>query len=334
MIDFGKNGSDFFTKRVLDNGMRFYEFKPPELYSFEKNTSEGPSKRYFPLMPIPELINSYPLPKKLRTEAQIKRELDNRAAFSDFILGLLNLNPLERWSPHQAMMHPFVTGEPFYGSFQPPTTIIPDTFLPPNAAPAEQDSGSLTFKYRSRIRANTFNATAANTIPVPIQHASGSLAASGAIPPPQLVRAEVGMGVIPETSTLEKAMADLHVSASPPGFPSPQSRPSQSLAKSLSFSSRCPFATTGRLPSESNLRTRRLSYSSFSGKPFNQSFPTTHESHLHLSRSEPLRYHPAHTRDPLSGKEEPGSTATKSKGHPPAYLNPGSGGASKSKKPK
>lgn len=34
--------------------------------------------------------------------------------------GLLNLNPIERWSPQQAKQHPFITGETFTCPFQPP----------------------------------------------------------------------------------------------------------------------------------------------------------------------------------------------------------------------
>lgn len=40
-------------------------------------------------------------------------EAANRAAFIDFVQGLLNLNPIERWSPQQARLHPFITGEKF-----------------------------------------------------------------------------------------------------------------------------------------------------------------------------------------------------------------------------
>jgi len=45
-------------------------------------------------------------------------ELNNRASFIDFCQGLLNLNPIERWSPQQARMHPFITGEKFTKPFQ------------------------------------------------------------------------------------------------------------------------------------------------------------------------------------------------------------------------
>ena len=36
-------------------------------------------------------------------------EMNNRIAFIDFVRGLLAINPLERWSPQQAKLHPFIT---------------------------------------------------------------------------------------------------------------------------------------------------------------------------------------------------------------------------------
>lgn len=44
-------------------------------------------------------------------------ELNNRASFIDFCEGLLNLNPIQRWDPKQARMHPFITGEKFVRPF-------------------------------------------------------------------------------------------------------------------------------------------------------------------------------------------------------------------------
>lgn len=46
--------------------------------------------------------------------------MNNRRAFVDFVQGLLNLNPIERWSPQQAKLHPFITGEPMTKPFVPP----------------------------------------------------------------------------------------------------------------------------------------------------------------------------------------------------------------------
>lgn len=45
-------------------------------------------------------------------------------AFLHFIKGTLCLNPLKRYSVDQALAHPFVTGEPFSGTWTPPDHIL------------------------------------------------------------------------------------------------------------------------------------------------------------------------------------------------------------------
>ena len=45
--------------------------------------------------------------------------MNNRLAFIDFVRGLLNINPLERWSPQQAKLHPFITQQKYTGPFVP-----------------------------------------------------------------------------------------------------------------------------------------------------------------------------------------------------------------------
>lgn len=45
--------------------------------------------------------------------------MNNRRSFIDFVQGLLNLNPIERWSPQQAKLHPFITGEPLTKPYVP-----------------------------------------------------------------------------------------------------------------------------------------------------------------------------------------------------------------------
>ena len=49
--------------------------------------------------------------------------MNNRVAFIDFVRGLLNINPLERWSPQQAKLHPFITQQKFTGPFIPPMNL-------------------------------------------------------------------------------------------------------------------------------------------------------------------------------------------------------------------
>jgi dual specificity protein kinase YAK1 len=49
--------------------------------------------------------------------------MNNRVAFIDFVRGLLNINPLERWSPQQAKLHPFITQQKYTGPFVPPMNL-------------------------------------------------------------------------------------------------------------------------------------------------------------------------------------------------------------------
>ena len=52
-----------------------------------------------------------------RVLTQLSVELNNRAAFIDFCKGLLDLNPVTRWTPQQARGHPFITGEKYKGPY-------------------------------------------------------------------------------------------------------------------------------------------------------------------------------------------------------------------------
>ncbi len=49
--------------------------------------------------------------------------MNNRIAFIDFVRGLLTINPLERWSPQQAKLHPFITQQKYTGQFVPPMNL-------------------------------------------------------------------------------------------------------------------------------------------------------------------------------------------------------------------
>lgn len=120
MIEVGKNAHRYFDRAPTAMDKR-YELKPLEKYAREQGKSEQPSKRYFSAKTLPELINTYPIMRKTQmTPKEIEKEKQNRLAFIDFLQGLLNLNPIERWSPQQAKKHPFITGEKFTFPFQPP----------------------------------------------------------------------------------------------------------------------------------------------------------------------------------------------------------------------
>ncbi|KAG9316220.1 kinase-like protein [Chiua virens] len=122
MLDMGKQTKQFFDSYVDVFGHKKYRLKTLEQYSREHNTNEQPGKQYFKATTLPEIINTAPMPtfkSSTRQGHEMEKELNNRASFIDFCQGLLNLNPIERWSPQQARMHPFITGEKFTKPFQP-----------------------------------------------------------------------------------------------------------------------------------------------------------------------------------------------------------------------
>ncbi|KAA1474210.1 kinase-like protein [Dentipellis sp. KUC8613] len=125
MMEMGKQTNQFFDAYSDMYGRKKWRLKSLEQYSREHNTNEQPGKQYFKANSLPEIVNSAPFPpfKSGRQGPEMEKELNNRASFIDFCQGLLNMNPIERWSPQQARMHPFITGEkftkPFSGQSQP-----------------------------------------------------------------------------------------------------------------------------------------------------------------------------------------------------------------------
>ncbi|GJN26537.1 hypothetical protein PR202_gb14474 [Eleusine coracana subsp. coracana] len=59
-------------------------------------------------------------------------EKTDRLALVDFLKGLLEFDPNKRWSPLQALSHPFITGEPFISPYEP----VPETARIPVARAA------------------------------------------------------------------------------------------------------------------------------------------------------------------------------------------------------
>ncbi|KAI5794400.1 kinase-like domain-containing protein [Peziza echinospora] len=137
MIEMGKQGLQYFEKVPDEFGRKTYQLKSMEKYALEHKTKELPSKKYFQATTLPEIIRGYLMPRKNMKPVEMEREMNNRIAFIDFVRGLLTLNPLERWSPQQAKMHPFITNQKFTGPFHPPMNLkIPNG--PKSPAPGAQ----------------------------------------------------------------------------------------------------------------------------------------------------------------------------------------------------
>jgi dual specificity protein kinase YAK1 len=151
MLEMGKQSGEFFEKSQDEYGRKNYRLKSMEQYSREHNTKEQPSKKYFSATTLPDIIKNYPMPRKNMKPNEIEREMANRAAFIDFAQGLLNLNPLERWTPAQAKMHPFITQAKYTGPFVPPMTLKSGSSRSP--APGVQEQQRFEGISRQRLQA-------------------------------------------------------------------------------------------------------------------------------------------------------------------------------------
>ncbi|KAK4250576.1 kinase-like domain-containing protein [Corynascus novoguineensis] len=157
MIEMGKQAGEFFEKRQDEFGRRTYHLKSMEQYSRERGVKEQPSKKYFQANTLPEIIKSYPMPRKNMKQSEIDREMNNRIAFIDFVRGLLTINPLERWSPQQAKLHPFITQQKYTGQFVPPMNLKASAL---NRSPAPGTQQQIQAEALSKQRAQAAQAQA------------------------------------------------------------------------------------------------------------------------------------------------------------------------------
>ncbi|QUC22155.1 uncharacterized protein UV8b_06396 [Ustilaginoidea virens] len=180
MIEMGKQAGEFFEKRQDEFGRRTYHLKSMEQYAREHNTKEQPSKKYFQQSTLPDIIKSYPMPRKNMKQSEIDREMNNRIAFIDFVRGLLTINPLERWSPQQAKLHPFITQQKYAGPFVPPMNLKASSL---NRSPApgtqQQQQAEALSKQRAQAAQAQANSAAAHSA---AQGAYPNMAAAGQYP--------------------------------------------------------------------------------------------------------------------------------------------------------
>ena len=119
------------------------------------NAKEQPSKKFFAATTLPEIIKTYPNQRKGLKQADLDREAANRASFIDFVTGLLNMDPVRRWTPQQAKLHPFVLNQPLKQPFVPamgPSRLSTSTSGTGTPAPADRPYGGLQTAPRSSTK--------------------------------------------------------------------------------------------------------------------------------------------------------------------------------------
>jgi dual specificity protein kinase YAK1 len=124
-------GSIFPGSEAPDGIPSAYRFLSEEEVEARESKRPKVGKWYFPRLKLDRLIYSYPWNNSELTET----EKTDRLALVDFLKGLLEFDPNKRWSPVQALFHPFITGEPFTGPYEP----VPETARIPVAHAAAID---------------------------------------------------------------------------------------------------------------------------------------------------------------------------------------------------
>ncbi|WVR07762.1 hypothetical protein IAU60_004805 [Kwoniella sp. DSM 27419] len=119
LLEVGKQTHEFFNISTDSYGRKQFKLKSMHQYASEHRTDEQPSKQYFKQSKLKDIIMEYPFAKRNAKQSDIDKEMSMRRSFVDFAEGLLNMDPIKRWSPQQAAKHPFITGDKFTGPFQP-----------------------------------------------------------------------------------------------------------------------------------------------------------------------------------------------------------------------
>lgn len=175
MLEVGKDTNQYFERYVsADLSRPQYKLKSRDRFSMDQGKPEPPSKRYFASTDLEEIILGYPM-RTLDANSGGKEEEEQRQrrCFLHFVRGLLTINPVERWSPLQAISHPFITGHPLeslYGL----ATATATTTMPISMASRPTS--------RTRPRANTLATLSLQDVPGPLQKLAA--AAQGAAAPP------------------------------------------------------------------------------------------------------------------------------------------------------
>ncbi|PXF50162.1 Serine/threonine-protein kinase ppk15 [Gracilariopsis chorda] len=88
--------------------VKLYSLKTVEQYEHENNVKLPEWKRFFKEKKLRDIIINYPL----RTSRPHNEEYALRESFIDLLYGMLKFDPRDRWTPAEAMQHPFIKGLP------------------------------------------------------------------------------------------------------------------------------------------------------------------------------------------------------------------------------
>ena len=136
-VDIGFEDKATSVTSTSSSGDGSSRFKLMSLREFEARSGRRAAmgKKYYKYTEFADIIASIPYTAskvdpedEAAVEAEKKARTLERSAFYDFLTGLMTINPTTRWTPAQALAHPFITNEPFNEPFKP--NPIPERTTP------------------------------------------------------------------------------------------------------------------------------------------------------------------------------------------------------------
>ena len=136
-VDIGFEDKTSSVTSTSSSGDGSSRFKLMSLREFEARSGRRAAmgKKYYKYTEFADIIASIPYTAskvdpedEAAVEAEKKARTLERSAFYDFLTGLMTINPTTRWTPAQALAHPFITNEPFNEPFKP--NPIPERTTP------------------------------------------------------------------------------------------------------------------------------------------------------------------------------------------------------------
>lgn len=232
--------------------------------------------------------------------------MNNRVAFIDFVQGLLTINPLERWSPQQAKLHPFITQQKFAGHFVPPMNLK-STSASKTPAPGVQKQQQAEALSKQR-------AQAAQAVQLQAQSAAQSAYAS-------MQAAQYSQPQHPQPPPIYSSMyspANASQQGAPPPYPAQPSAYGQQLGVVPHVSGPMPATAYGQAPNlyaQATTRTARPRASTMDqqqgGIP-----PAIQRVASHLDPNAPIRLQPspAYYPPPPDGVPDSGTAMSRRRG--------------------
>eukprot|EP00962_Isochrysis_galbana_P045512 scaffold17933_cov93-Isochrysis_galbana.AAC.4 len=116
-----------------------WRLKPEATYAREQGVEICRNKQYFRCKLLPDLIARHPPRKPHASAEEAETEAERRRAMLSFLYGLLQYDPAVRWTPRQAIQHPFITGAKYTGRFAASEVAVSPTegSRPPRAVPGD-----------------------------------------------------------------------------------------------------------------------------------------------------------------------------------------------------